>query len=83
MTVTKAPKKVARQPQAAPVVLAGRVRDSRAPAESGVTRSGRCPDCGYLIGSPGHENTCGRLTSDEGEGRGGCLDHWSHVSGCL
>ena len=38
------------------VMLAGVRRD---PGDDGaVTRSGRCPDCGYLYDSPGHKISC-------------------------
>ena len=43
--------------QAVAAQLAGRVRT---PGDDGtVTLSGRCGDCGYLLGSPGHEISCG------------------------
>jgi hypothetical protein len=44
-------------PQAA-ALLAGRVRDPERPGEHGITLTGRCGTCGYLLTSPGHELTC-------------------------
>ncbi len=37
-------------------VLGGLLRDGSDTGQ--VTRSGRCPQCAYLIGSPGHETAC-------------------------
>ena len=32
----------------------------RKPGDTGaVTLSGRCPDCGYLLGSENHQTACG------------------------
>lgn len=43
--------------QAVAAQLAGLVR--AAGDDGTVTLSGRCGDCGYLLGSPGHEISCG------------------------
>jgi hypothetical protein len=43
--------------QEVPAQLAGRVR--RPGDDGAVTLSGRCGRCGYLLGSPGHQVTCG------------------------
>lgn len=59
MTGTKTRKKAPRQPQDAPPVLAGRMRAPRDAGDKKTTLSGRCGRCGYLIGSPGHQNSCG------------------------
>ena len=38
--------------------LAGLIRDR---GDNGnVTRSGRCPDCGYLLTAAGHQTACGQ-----------------------
>ena len=42
--------------QKVPAQLAGLVRE---PGDDGTVRlSGRCGDCGYLLGSPGHQIAC-------------------------
>jgi len=46
-----------REEQEVAAQLAGRIRPDG--DDGSVTLSGRCGDCGYLLGSPGHETTCG------------------------